>query len=70
MFLTGGETITKGKLAFAISVNLAFNKADIDIKKYMQELQKSREPDPTKWIENIRACTTQIEKIYKNICDF
>lgn len=70
MFLTGGATITKGKLAYAIAINLAFNKADIDIKKYMQELQKSREPDPTKWIENIRSCTEKIKDIYSNICRF
>lgn len=70
MFLTGGATITRGRLAYAIAVNLAFNKTDIDIKKYMQELRKNREPDPEKWIENIDSCTKKIEDIYDNICKF
>lgn len=64
------QSITSETLAYNIAANLAFNKADKDIKKYMQELQKNREPDPTKWIENIRSCTDKITSIYDNICNF
>lgn len=60
----------KEMLAYNISVNLAFNKADLDIKKYMQQLSKKREPDPTKWIEEIHECTEKIKSIYDNICSF
>lgn len=57
-------------LAYNIAVNLAFNKADKDIKSYMQKLSKKREPDPTKWIEEIHQCTEKIRSIYDNICSF
>lgn len=69
-FKINGRPITNETLAHAIAINLAFNKADKDIKKYMQQLQKNREPDPTKWIEDIHQCTEKIKSIYDNICNF
>jgi len=70
MWASNNQSITNETLAYNIAVNLAFNKADKDIKKYMQELQKNREPDPTKWMENIRSCTDKIASIYDKICSF
>lgn len=70
VFWQNNKVINWGTIAYSVSVNLAFNKADKDIKKYMQELQKTREPDPTKWIENINACQKKISNIYYGICSF
>lgn len=70
MLKGSSEAISSGTLAYVIGVNIAFNKADREIKKYMQKLQKNREPDPTIWIENIRSCTDTIDGIYENICEF
>ncbi len=64
------QPINSNTLPYIIAVNLAFNKTDTDIKKYMLALQKSREADPIMWVANIRDCTDTIATIYHKMCEF
>ncbi len=69
-FANNQQPITSETIAYLVAVQLAFNKVDTDISKYMKQLQKTREPDPIKWIDTINSCTNTIQKIYSQICEF
>jgi hypothetical protein len=36
----------------------------------MKQLQKTREADPSKWLQIINTCTEKITGIYSQICGF
>lgn len=69
-FSANNQPITDETLAYTIATQVSINKVDRDIMKYMKELKKSREPDPTKWTEAIDVCQGHIKSIYDNICKF
>lgn len=69
-FDANNQPITAEVLSYLIAVNLSYNKVDLDIRKYMKQLQKTREPNPIIWIETIANCTEKIASIYDNICAF
>lgn len=69
-FDSNNQPITAEILSYLIAVNLSYNKVDLDIQKYMRQLQKTREPNPAIWIETIKNCTEKIASIYDNICTF
>ena len=69
-YLENNQEINNESLAYLVAANIAFNKADESIKKYMKILVQNREPDPTKWIETLNVCREKITQIYTSICTF
>ena len=69
-FHDNNQAIDSNSLPYIISVNIALNKTEVEIKKYIYQLQKNREADPVKWINSINTCNEKIKNIYTNICQF
>ncbi len=70
MFLENSQTITPETVRYLVSASIIFSKIDIDITKYMLELQKLRKADPTEWAETISKCSDKIRDEYAKICKF
>jgi hypothetical protein len=70
MFAQNNQTINPQTLAYLVAVQIALNKADEDIIKYMKSLRQMREPNATKWTENKNMCQQNISNIYTSICTF
>ncbi len=70
MFLANNQSINNETLRYLVSASISFNKIDVDILKYMRDLQKIRIANPTEWVETIRKCTDKIQETYAKICEF
>jgi len=70
VYLDNNQKIDNQTLAYLTAVNLSFNTADENIKKYIKTLTLSREPNSTKWIETMNVCREKIQYTYASICAF
>ncbi len=69
-YSANNQSITRETLSYLVAVQVSFNKVDLDITRYMKQLQKTREADPNKWLATINSCTDTIQGIYTQICGF
>lgn len=70
VFNKNGQVINDQTLRYLTTVNISFNKIEVDILKYMKDLQKMRTANPTIWTNNNWQCSEKIFNIYQTICGF
>jgi hypothetical protein len=67
-YSSSNQPITRETLAYLIAVQISLNKVDLEVIKYMKQLQKTREANMNEWLETINSCTEKITGIYSHIC--
>jgi hypothetical protein len=64
------QVLNNEVVSYIVGVQVSFNKIDKNIIEFMKKLQENRDPDPAKWVENIRTCSDKIKERYAQICAF
>jgi hypothetical protein len=65
---TTGKALTQEVIACGLQMTLSFSAIDREGKKWVEKLNKQREPDFEKWNREITEKATDFSDTYKSVC--